>query len=71
MVQTLQACLYTVVGLGVLTFQRAQEQRQELVRSIQPVHSAIEDRCRFVEGRLTSLLGKTSGQNDVRDVSNN
>lgn len=52
MVQTLQACLYTVVGLGVLTLQRAQVQRQELVRAIQPVRSAIEDRCRFIEERL-------------------
>jgi hypothetical protein len=54
MVRTLQACLYTAIGLGVLTFQRAQSQRHELARVIQPVHSAIEQRCRLIEGRLNN-----------------
>lgn len=51
-----QACLYTAVGLGVLTFQHAQAQRQELARALRPARDAIDERRKLVEERLSDVL---------------
>jgi hypothetical protein len=51
--------VYTAVGLGILGFQRAQVQRQQLKRSLSSsygeVRSAFDDRVKLVEERLTDL----------------
>lgn len=58
-VNALQACLYTAVGLGVLTLQHAQAQRQELARAVRPARDAIDERRRLVEQRLPDVRERT------------
>lgn len=51
--------VYTAVGLGILGFQRAQVQRQQLKRSLSSscgeVRAALDDRVKLVEERLSDL----------------
>lgn len=51
--------VYTAVGLGVLGFQQAQVQRQQLKRSLSSSYGeareALDDRVKLVEERLSDL----------------
>ena len=64
--KTLKDALYVGVGFGVLTFQRAQVQRQELQKqlgqqldeardTVQKLSGTAEDRFKVLEQRLTEL----------------
>ena len=57
--KVLKDALYVSVGLGVIAFQKAQVQRNEVQKSLQPritdARTAVEDNVRLVEERLRAL----------------
>ena len=57
--KVLQDALYVSVGLSVIAFQKAQVQRNEVQKSLQPriadARTAVEDNVRLVEERLRAL----------------
>jgi Holliday junction resolvasome RuvABC endonuclease subunit len=52
---TLKDAAYVTIGFGVLAFQRAQVQRQELTKQLNELSTNVEDRVRLVEERLAGL----------------
>lgn len=71
--KTLKDSLYVTIGLGVIAFQRAQVQRQELQKqvesNIEGARSAfgegvkaIQERLETVEDRIDAVLDEVEGQ---------
>lgn len=60
--KVLQDAAYVGIGLGVIAFQKAQVQRQELARSLQgaadDARSTVEDNLRLIEERLRSVADR-------------
>ena len=52
---TLKDAAYVTIGFGVLAFQRAQVQRQELSKQLGDLGTTMEDRFKLVEERLQGL----------------
>lgn len=57
--KAIQDAAYVSIGLGVIAFQKAQVQRQELRKNVQgtidQARSAVEDNLKLVEERLRSV----------------
>lgn len=57
--KVLQDAAYVSIGLGVIAFQKAQVQRQELSKNLQgtidQARTAVEDNLKLVEERLRSI----------------
>ena len=57
--KALQDAAYVGIGLGVIAFQKAQVQRQELSKTLQEAmddaRTAVEDNLKLVEERLRSI----------------
>lgn len=51
----LKDAAYVAIGFGVLTFQRAQVQRQELSKTVDGARESLEDRLKLVEERLEAV----------------
>jgi ElaB/YqjD/DUF883 family membrane-anchored ribosome-binding protein len=49
---------YVVVGFGVLTFQRAQVRRQDLVKRLEDPRTQVEERFGSVRGQFTDQVKK-------------
>jgi len=60
--KAVQDAAYVTIGLGVIAFQKAQVQRNELSKSLQgtldDAKAAVEDNVKLVEERLRSLAGR-------------
>lgn len=60
--KTLRDSLYVGIGLGVIAFQKAQVQRQELRKQVEAnvdgARSAASDRFKTVEERLEAVEGR-------------
>lgn len=60
--KAVQDAAYVTIGLGVIAFQKAQVQRNELSKSLQgtidDARAAVEDNVKLVEERLRSLAGR-------------
>lgn len=56
---------YVTIGFGVLAFQRAQVQRQELTKAVEAslgdARGTVEDRVKLVEERLEALQKDVDG----------
>lgn len=60
--KAVQDAAYVTIGLGVIAFQKAQVQRNEMTKSLQgtldDARAAVEDNVKLVEERLRSLAGR-------------
>lgn len=60
--KAVQDAAYVTIGLGVIAFQKAQVQRNELSKSLQgsldDARATVEDNVKLVEERLRSLTGR-------------
>jgi uncharacterized protein YukE len=60
--KAVQDAAYVTIGLGVIAFQKAQVQRNELTKSLQgsldDAKAAVEDNVKLVEERLRSFTGR-------------
>lgn len=60
--KAVQDAAYVTIGLGVIAFQKAQVQRNELTKSLQgtldDARATVEDNVKLVEERLRSLAGR-------------
>jgi ElaB/YqjD/DUF883 family membrane-anchored ribosome-binding protein len=54
--KVLRDAAYIVVGFGVLTFQRAQVRRQELVKRLEDPRAHVEGRFDVVRGQFTDQV---------------
>ena len=60
--KVLQDAAYVGIGLGVIAFQKAQVQRQELTKSLQgavdDARTTVEDNLKLIEERLRSVADR-------------
>lgn len=60
--KVLQDAAYVGIGLGVIAFQKAQVQRQELSKALQgaadDARSTVEDNLKLIEERLRSVASR-------------
>lgn len=63
--KTVRDSLYVGIGLGVIAFQKAQVQRQELRKQVETnvggARSAVEDRVKTIEERLEAVEQRIDG----------